>query len=288
MSALDLRSLEIFRAVAAEQSVSRAAEKLNRVQSNVSTRIRQLEERLGKSLFLRGSRGLTLTADGQLLLPYADRLLQLSQEASEALNEGKLMGSLRIGTMESTAAARLPIVLSRYHALYPDVDIEIETDVARGLVDRLLNHSVEVAFIAEPVRFESLEVVPVFEEELVLVAPQTYPDLARIEHLNGRTLIAFEVGCAYRRYLEDWLLDTEITPGNCISVGSYLTMLACVSAGAGFSVVPRSVLDTVHSRGQFQYYPLPKKFRRIKTMMSWRSGYHSAKLNALKALITEL
>ncbi len=287
-NALNLRSLEIFRAVATEGSISRAAEKLNCVQSNVSTRLRQLEEHLEKSLFLRGGRRLTLTADGQLLLSYAERLLQLSREASEALNDGKPVGHLRIGTMESTAAARLPAILSRYHALYPNVEIEIETDVAQGLVGRLLNYDVDIAFIAEPVHFDSLQTLPVFEEELVLVAPHSFPDLEHIHEINGKTIVAFKAGCAYRRYLEEWLLDSGIVPGGSIAVDSYLTLLACVSAGAGYTVVPRSVLDTVRSRGQFRYYPLPKKFQWIRTMMSWRADYQSAKLNALRSLLPGL
>ena len=132
-----MRSLEIFRTVAVEGSITKAALKLNRVQSNISTRIKQLEQSLQKNLFLRQNRGLTLTPDGELLLSYAERLLQLSLEATEALNEGKPSGVLRIGTMESTAAARLPEILSRYHRHYPDVEIELETDTARGLLEQL-------------------------------------------------------------------------------------------------------------------------------------------------------
>ena len=174
---MDLRALEIFCAVAHEGSVSGAAQKVHRVQSNVSTRIKQLEGHLRKALFERHNRGLSLTADGEVLLAYADRLLQLSTEASEAMKKGVPRGVFRIGTMESTAAARLPAILSRYHALHPEVRIEIETDVARGLTRRLLNHDIEIAFIAEPVSFDRLRTRGVFEESLVLVAPQSFPPI---------------------------------------------------------------------------------------------------------------
>ena len=288
MDAIDLRLLEIFRAVATEGSVSRAADKLNRVQSNVSTRIRQLEDQLSKTLFVRGNRGLALTHDGALLLSYADRLLDLSRQATEALAGGEPRGVLRIGTMESTAAARLPAILSRFHAAYPTVKIQIESNVAQTVLDRLLAGDVDVAFVAEPVRFETLTAVPVFEEELVLVAPQTFPDLDRVEAISGQTMVAFDHGCAYRRYLEDWMLDAGIVPGGTIAVSSYLSLLACVSAGAGYGVAPRSVLDTVHSQGQFRFYPLPPKMRRIRTLMVWRVGYQSVNLAALRTLIPEL
>lgn len=285
MRSLDLRSLEIFRAVAIEGSVSGAARKLNRVQSNISTRIKQLEERFEKKLFLRQSRGLMLTPDGELLLTYAQRLLQLSAEASEAMNERKPSGVFRIGTMESTAAARLPEILSRYHQLYPQVEIELETDTAGGLMERLLGHDIEVAFAAEPVSFALLSTEAVFEEELMLVVPQSFPPLENTREINGRTVVAFESGCAYRRHLEEWLLDSEIVPGGILSVGSYLAMLACVSAGTGFAVVPRSVLEMVSTKGRFRRYPLPDKVARIRTLLAWREDYQSAKLDALKDLL---
>ena len=288
MHGLDLRSLEIFRTVAVEGSVTKAAMKLNRVQSNISTRIKQLEQHLKKNLFLRQNRGLTLTPDGHLLLSYADRLLQLSMEASEALNEGKPSGVFRIGTMESTAAARLPEILSRYHQLYPDVEIELETDTAGGLMDRLLNYDVEIAFAAEPVSFETISTQPVFEEELVLVVPQSFPPLENTSEISGKTVVAFKTGCAYRRYLEEWLLESGIVPGGVIAMGSYVAILACVSAGAGFAAIPQSVLDTVSSNGQFRLYPLPNRIARIKTLLAWRSDYHSVKLDALKELLPNL
>lgn len=285
MMELDLRSLEIFRAVATEGSVSRAAEKLHRVQSNISTRIKQLEDRLGRPLFLRQNRGLTLTPDGALLLTYADKLLQLSTEAVEALHDDTPSGLFRIGTMESTAAARLPQLLSAFHRLHPAVDMEIETDVAQGLINRLHAHDIDVAFIAEPVQFETLTTVPVFVEELVLVAPSSFPNLDHADAISGRTMIAFEVGCAYRRYLEDWLLDAGIIPGHTISVGSYLAILACVAAGTGFAVVPKSVLEGIGGQGDIRHYQLPAKFSAIKTLMVWRTDYRSVKLDALRHLL---
>ncbi len=281
----DLRALEIFRAVATEGSVSKAALKLNRVQSNISTRIKQLERQLDKTLFLRHNRGLTLTPDGDLLLSYAERLLQLSMEASEALNGGQPSGVFRIGTMESTAAARLPEILSRYHELYPDVQIVLETGTAGGLMDRLLNYDIEIAFVAEPVSFDRVSTQPVFEEQLILVAPKSFPPIENARDISGKTVVGFESGCAYRRYLDDWLLEAGIVPRSVMAVSSYLAIFACVSAGTGYAVVPQSVLDIVSTKGQFQRYSLPDNLSRIKTLLAWRSDYKSAKLDALKDLL---
>ena len=285
MQNLDLRSLEIFRTVAHEGSVSRAAQRLNRVQSNVSTRIKQLEQRLDKELFSRQNRTLTLTEDGAVLLGYAERLLELSAEASEALHADTPRGTLRIGTMESTAAARLPQVLSRYHQAHPDVRVELETDTAGALTERLRSHDVEAAFIAEPLTIEGISTAPVYEEALVLVAPKSFPPLDRPEAISGQTVIAFEEGCAYRRYLEDWVLEAGIVPGTIMAVGSYLAILACVAAGTGYAVIPRSVLDVVATPGAYQFHPLPGRYAAITTLLAWREGTSSVKLDALRRLL---
>ncbi len=285
MQGLNLQALEIFRTVATEGSVSRAAVKLNRVQSNISTRIKQLELQLEKPLFLRQNRGLTLTPDGHLLLSYAERFLQLSKEASEAMNVGKPAGLFRIGAMESTAAARLPEVLSRYHALYPEVEIEVETDTAGGLMNRLQNYDIDIAFCAEPVSFDWASTEPVFEEQLILIAPQSFPTLENTQQISGMTIVAFEAGCAYRRYLEQWIMEAGIVPGNVMAVSSYLAILACVSAGTGYAVIPKSVLDMISSKGQFQQYGLPEKYSKITTVLASRTDYQSAKLDALRTAL---
>ncbi|MEH6405338.1 MAG: LysR substrate-binding domain-containing protein [Sneathiella sp.] len=285
MSNLDLRALEIFRAVVVEGSVSKAATKLNRVQSNISTRIKQLEQQLGKTLFLRQNRGLTLTSDGELLLSYAERLIELSEEASNALNDGEPKGVFRIGAMESTAAARLPAILNKYTEQYSKVQIQLVTGTAGALTKQLLKNEIEIAFIAEPLIHEQLTTKSVFEEKLILIAPKSYPPLNHVCEVNHKTIIAFEEGCAYRQYLEGWLRDTNIVPGSILSVSSYLAIFACVSAGTGFAIAPQSVLDMVSTHNSFSRYPLPGNLSQIKTMMAWRTNYKSAKLDALKALL---
>ncbi|MFT6557948.1 LysR family transcriptional regulator [Sneathiella sp.] len=285
MQNISLQALEIFRTVAAEGSVSKAAQKLGRVQSNISTRIKQLEENLGKSLFLRKNRGLDLTSDGKLLLSYAERFHSLSEETTEAFREGKPSGSFRIGAMESTAAARLPAFMSKYHALYPAIEIELVTGTAAALLTRLQKYEIEAAFIAEPLTDPTLDSLSVFEEQLVLIAPTNYPSLEMGVDLNGRPLIAFEVGCAYRRYLERWLMDNEIFPSATHSLSSYLAILASVSAGSGFSVIPQSVLSRVQLDGTFQTLPLDGEYAHIQTLLAWRRDFSSPRLDCLKALL---
>src|SRR5262249_47592717 len=124
---MDLSDLRIFCTVVREGSVTRAADRLHRVQSNVTTRIRQLELDLGTALFIRERKRLHLAPAGQILLDYADRLLALAEEARTAVQDGRPQGVLRLGAMESTAAVRLPGPLSDFHRRYPEVTLELKT-----------------------------------------------------------------------------------------------------------------------------------------------------------------
>src|SRR5215470_7957849 len=121
---MDLGDLTIFRAVVQEGGITRAAERLHRVQSNITTRVRQLEQDLGVDLFVREGKKLHLSPAGKLLLSYADRLIELADEARDAVHDVKPRGPFRLGSIESTASIRLPGPLNEYHHRYPDVTLE--------------------------------------------------------------------------------------------------------------------------------------------------------------------
>jgi DNA-binding transcriptional LysR family regulator len=133
MRSFDLDDLTIVQAVVTHGGVTRAATALHRVPSNITTRIKQLEARLGVALFARHGRSLMPTEEGRLLVGYADRLLRLAQEAESALREGRLLGTLRLGALESTAGTRLPQLLARYNQNNPAVRIELVTGTTDAL-----------------------------------------------------------------------------------------------------------------------------------------------------------
>src|SRR5438874_1387903 len=175
---MELTELRIFKAVAEHGGITKAAIALHRVQSNVTTRVKQLEERLGTKLFHRQGRKLVLSSEGKVLLAYADRLLRLSSEAQAALKGHGPHGVFRLGTLESTAATRLPPVLARYHRDHPAVRLELVTGTSGALVDRVLRGEIEAAFVAEPFAAKNLETQHAFSEELVLITPKGHARVA--------------------------------------------------------------------------------------------------------------
>ena len=275
MITLDLDALHIFRTVAEQGGITKAAAKLNRVQSNVTTRVKQLEERLGTTLFQRHARKLTLSPEGKLLLAYAEELLRLSQEATAAVRSGTPRGVFKIGALESTAATRLPPVLSKYHVAYPDVQMELVTGTSGALVARVLAFEIEAAFVAEPFTAAGLDMRHVFDEELVLISPKG---------ARPTTVIAFAAGCSYRRRLEDWLGKGSVVASRVMEFGSYHAIIACVAAGTGIAIVPRSVLKIVGAEKQVVVETLPPKIARARTMLVWRKGHQSIALAALLQL----
>ena len=284
MRSIDLDTLEIFRTVVQEGGVIRAATKLNRVQSNVTTRIKQLEQRLGKPLFRKQGRGLVLSPEGALLLSYAQRLFRIADEAENELRSGRAMGVLRIGSLESTAGSRLPPILSRFHRLHPGVVVELATGTTGALLQRVANFELEAAFVSEPFSPGALESRKVFEEELVLITGKDVDEVRRASDLAGMTLIAFANGCSYRKRLEDWLGAGPVLPGRTLEFASYQAMVACVAAGTGFAVVPRSLLVAMKSAQDVRQHELPAKVRKNHTHLVW-NGAASTNLEKLQELL---
>jgi DNA-binding transcriptional LysR family regulator len=287
MRTIHLDDLHIFRCVVREGGVTRAARLLHRVPSNVTTRIKQFEERLGVTLFRRQGRGLALTDAGRTLLRHAERLLQMADLAEQELRSGAVRGVLRLGSLESAAGARLPPLLSAFHAQYPDVSIELQTGTTDALLRRLEHFEVEAAFVSEPFEKRGLSSLPAFEEELVLITALGTPALRRPAELAGRTLVAFPHGCSYRRRLVEWLADAGASPGRLLDLGSYHAIVACVAAGTGVAIVPAEVLDHAVLGSAVQRHLLPTRLRVNRTHLVW-SGEATPTLQALIDLLPSL
>ncbi|MEJ5992094.1 LysR substrate-binding domain-containing protein [Ramlibacter sp. PS3R-8] len=284
MRSIDLDSLDIFRTVVQEGGVLRAATKLNRVQSNVTTRIKQLEQRLGRPLFRKQGRGLVLLPEGELLLSYAQRLFRLADEAESEVKSGRAIGVFRIGSLESTAGSRLAPILSRFHRLHPGVVVELVTGTTGALIQRVANFEIEAAFVSEPFTPGALASRKVFDEELVLITGKDVESIRRAGDLGGMTLIAFASGCSYRKRVEDWLGGSAVLPARTLEFASYQAMIACVAAGTGFAVVPRSLLSTLKAAQDVRQHELPARVRKNRTHLVW-NGAASGSLQRLMELL---
>src|SRR5438477_12548145 len=146
-----------------------------------------------------------------------------------------------------------------------------------------MNHEVEAAFVAEPFTGDELEGDPVFSEELVLITPRGFRKVKTPRDIGHTTLITFATGCSYRRRLEAWLGGARVVPERVMEFGSYHAIVACVAAGAGIAVVPRSVIRVSLGERDVAAYPLPAAVAKARTCLVWRRGPRSMAPEALRA-----
>lgn len=281
---MDLSDLHIFKTVAEEGGIARAATKLHRVPSNISTRVKQLEASVGAQLFVREKQRLFLSPSGEHLLGYADRLLRLSAEALGAVSSAPPRGLLRLGALESTTASRLPKVLAAYHKAYPDVRVELTTGTNDALTAAVLERRVEAAFVAEVPSHKDLMAERLFRERLLIIAARDHRPIHRPQDVEGDSVIAFPNGCAYRRVLQHWLGRRRVASVRVLELSSYHAIVACVASGTGIALVPESVLDTVQHAAVARY-PLPKVHGEVVTPLIWRASDQSAALTALRKVL---
>ncbi len=280
---MNFADLQIFKTVAEEGGITKAARKLHRVPSNITTRIKQLETEVGTLLFHRSRQRLYLSPKGELLLGYAARLIDLSEEARHAVAGTKPRGLLRLGALESTAASRLPAVLAEFHRRYPDVRLELTTGTNDALVSDVSERRLDAAFIAEPPSERELLHLPVFHERLVVISSADHPPINSARDARDESLIAFPNGCAYRRILHHWLKRDSLSNLRVLELSSYHAIVACVAAGAGIALVPETVLAAM-PQARVRRNALPRAQSDIVTPLIWRKGEISPSVLALRTL----
>ncbi|POA30615.1 MULTISPECIES: LysR family transcriptional regulator [Pseudomonas] len=240
---MELSQLAMFKAVVDQGSIVRASELLHCVPSNITNRIKILENELGVSLFIRKGRGLVVSPSGRLFLSYANKILSLCQESQRALDPAAApSGDLRIGAIESSATGRLPKLLSKYHCLYPSVQMQFSTGEWSQLLKDVVDYKLDGAIVAVGVEHADIESAEIYKEELVLIASPIAGTIREPQDLRGFDIFMWPEGCPYRKTLVNWL-DHHKVSSSIISIASYGTILGCVSSGAGVSLVPRGVFE---------------------------------------------
>ncbi|MGM1047401.1 MAG: LysR family transcriptional regulator [Bacillota bacterium] len=281
---METKDLKIFQAVAREGSVTKAAEVLNYVQSNVTNRIQYLEAQLKIPLFYRSNRGMTLTPAGENLLKYADKILTLMDEAvkSSQFSEHPV-GPLRVGSIETTAAIHLTPLLIDYHSRYPDVDLSLITGETHTLLQKVLKYELDGAFVYGPIEESNIESIPAFEDELVLISE---PEKSDVRQLLTKPMLFFDVGCTHRTKAERFLHENGFTSYQIMEFGTLEVILSGVSSGLGVSLLPKSSIVKAEESGTIASHRLPEGYRNLEICFVHRqdSIYSSALLKLVQLI----
>jgi DNA-binding transcriptional LysR family regulator len=285
---MDIHDLTVFAAAARHGSVTKAAHSLSTVQSNVTARIRLLETELKVQLFHRTHRGITLTDKGRQLLPYAQQMLSLVEQAKVAVSDARdVRGTLRIGALQSTASARLPDLLKRYTARYDQVDISVETGTTAELLSKVFDSRLDGAFVSGIEDHPELDVVTSFMEELVILTPAPFRTLkAYLKSSTMPNVLVFKVGCHYRQRLERYLAADGFALLNQMEFGTIDGVIGCVAAGLGITMLPRSVVERSARRREISIHELPKTYRHLETQfVTHKAQVRSVALTRLLDLV---
>lgn len=283
---MDSADLRIFESVARLGGMSRAAAELNTVQSNVTARIRVLEDELQLALFERHSRGVSLTPAGRRLLPYAEQVGALLREAVRVVKDDDTpQGPLVVGALESTTAIHLSPVLASYVSKWPKVDLVLRTGTSWELVDQVVARQLEGAFVCGPVQHPDLLAETIYEEDLVVVTAPNITQIAWLPGLADVRIVVLRASCSYRQRLEDLLEQRGITGLRRLEFGTLEAVLGCVAAGLGVTMMPRRLVEAHHMGERVRMHDLPPEQARVETLFVRRRDSYAS--SALEAFVAE-
>jgi len=251
---MDLTQLEIFTKIAEEKSFSRAAEKMLRTQPAISIALKRLEEELGESLFDRSNRSGTLTEAGEILLSYAQRMLNMREEALRAIGELRAMhrGRLTIGANESTSLYLLPKLLLDYRKQHPQIKIEVYRNISERIPSEVLERNLDFGFLSFDPMHPSLESLPVYRDELVLVTSPRHrlagKTSASVADLGAEEFIAHNVKTPSRNRIFELFAEHHTPLNISIELATLETIKDFVCRDAGVAILPRlSVMEELLS-----------------------------------------
>jgi len=267
---MDYDQLASFLQIARLQSFSRAAEKIYRTQPAVSAQIRLLEHECGERLFDRSGKRVQLTPAGEILQPYAQKIIELNREALQAIAElnQTARGKLSLGANEATCLHVLPRTFARFKRLYPLVQINIYRNFSQKILLKVQEGALELGIVSLPQTAANLEVLPVFRDEMQVLVPAGHP-LARrrslaLEELAQYPLLLPKAGRA--RLLIDGLLHKQRDRLQIsMELSSVEIIKKFVGAGLGVSFINRAYAQAELAAGLLKLIPLegPKLYREL-------------------------
>ena len=297
MHSLDLppNQLRTFLTVARRSSFTRAAEELHLTQPAVSTHIRKLERAIGATLFDYIGRRVSLTATGQVLSAYAERVLALEDElrASLADLDDVCQGPFAIGTSTTIGISILPDLLRRFVAEHPQVTLHVRIGMGFEIVQGLLDGQLDVGIMVGEVGDERIEAEPMFEDELVLIVPPDHrwaavPSVGPHD-LVGEPLLVPGQNSWNRSLIGQQLAAHGVTPEVVAESNSHIAIARIVEAGVGAAIVSRlSVADELE-QGRLRRVPLRDvDFRRPVYLLMHRDKHRTPTMRAFGALVATI
>lgn len=281
---MNLHDLQTFEAVAALGSFTKAAEAMHTVQSNVTARIKSLEDEFKVTLFTRTSRRVELTTAGETLIKYCRHIGQTIEEAKRELSETSQVGGIiRIGTMETSLSMKLPGVINRFTDHYPDVEIEVKSAFTGVLTNDVLNYKLDLAFVAAPIASPELQEKVIKKDKLVIITASEHTSLKDYLKKQPVKIIVFDQGCSFRARLESWLNAKGVVSYRRTVMNSWEGIISFVEGGMGMTIVPEDLLLQHYAKRKIKIHGINKELGTLTTVLVYRKDLPQSR--AMKAFI---
>lgn len=269
---MNSNDLRIFEAVAEHSNFTKAAQAMFTVQSNVTSRIKSLEEEFDAVFFKRTSRSVELTGQGRKFLAYCRSVRLLTEDIKNEVGPGgTITGNLRIGCLETTMALKVPGIVNRFTDAYPGISLTFTADNSPNLIAGVMGQKLDAAFVVAPVIIPELDTHPVTEEKLVIVTSRAYPALKDFLAKDVLKIVVFDQGCSYRARLEVWLKANGILNYQFTIINTLEGMINFVEAGIGITLLPQEVISKLYYNRSISTYPVKGDLGTLNTVIVSRN-----------------
>ena len=252
-----LQQLRIIKAIASENSFTKAAEILFISQPSLSKQVKLLENRLGILLINRENNKISLTEGGKLFLQYAERILALCEESCRALNDLKNgdRGSLTVGASQTIGTYLMPRVLALFAQHYPQINLKVQVDSTRFIAKNVVNRDIDIAVVGGDVPEDLkkyLEIESFVEDELTLIIPKSHPFATKTkksinkEDLYHLNFITLNPNSTIRKFIDNILIQNNIETKQfniIMQLNSIEAIKTAVSLGLGAAFVSSSAIE---------------------------------------------
>jgi len=292
---MEFRELKTFQVVANLLSFNNAANILHLAQSTVSAQIRSLENSLGKELFHRAGRTISLTPAGVKLLNYTQRLVNIEKEILSALGSlDDKYGNLTIKTPQSISSYFLPELIKEFQIIFPKIGFDIDWCTSFNLIDIFNSGTIDLAFlITDSFIDKNLHVEELTNINLVL-AVHPEDDLLKnkkitIKDLNNKNLIFVKSDCNYKNILQKMLLQSDVEPNKIIEINSLDAVKRLLIMGNGIAFLPKIVISDELNKGLLKTLNISRANFNAKLIMIWSKEKHISKpLHAFMMMIKKI
>lgn len=255
---MEINLLKIFLTIAQENSLTIAAQKLYTVQSNVSARLKVLEEEIGSPLFLRTKKGMFLTEIGEKLKPLATELIQKSDEIKIELNRKNIDGNIKIGLTESFLRTYLHKPLEKWLENYPNAKIKIRTGFSNKIIEYLDNREIDIGVIVSREKPRNFHILKEYKSELCIVAPKFISNIKK-EELSSLQPMLLGDACFFGQTLIQISNSLGIETNGFEYFNSIESILHCIRSGLGFSVFPKCLIENHYLKHEISIHCLDFK-----------------------------